>query len=294
MIITVPATSANLGPGFDCLGLAFDYRNTIEIVPSSFFSVSVKGEGARFLKTRGGNIFLNIFNEVHEKLTGDRGVYRFRFENRIPISRGLGSSSAVIVSAITAAYAMAGQPIDKGAILDRALIYESHPDNIAPATHGGFNVAVAKNGHVNCITTPMDTQLRAVVVIPDKPISTRASRNALPRKLPLAEAAQNVGRASLMVAAMMNRQYDLLRVASEDRYHQHVRMKLLPALFGVQKTALENGALMSTLSGSGSSFFSLAQDPQSAETIASAIKRRFGRFRVEIFEFDNDGVAVSE
>lgn len=294
MIITVPATSANLGPGFDCLGLAVDYHNTIEIVPSSFFSISVKGEGARFLKTRGGNIFLNIFNEKYELLTGRRDTFRFRFENRIPISRGLGSSSAVIVSAITAAYALANLPIDKAQILNEALFYESHPDNITPATYGGFNVAVLKDGQVQRITTPMPEELRAVVVIPDKPISTRSSRNAMPRKLPMGDASFNVGRSSMMVAAMMSRQYDLLRVASEDRFHQNIRMRLLPALFGVQKCALENGALMSTLSGSGSSFFNLAKDVDHAEQMAEALRNRFARFRVEIFRFDNNGVGVSE
>lgn len=290
MIITVPATSANMGPGFDCLGVAVKFHNTIEITPSRFFSVSVRGEGARFLKTKGGNIFLNIFNEKYEKLTGKRENFRFKFENNIPISRGLGSSSAVIVSAVTAAYAMAGQTPEKQTILEEALVYETHPDNITPATFGGFNVAVADKGRVHRVGIPMDETLRAVVTIPDKPISTRASRNALPKKLPLGEAVFNVGRSSLMVAALMQKDYGLLRAASEDRFHQHIRMRLLPQLFDVQRTALNAGALMSTLSGSGSSFFNLVSDADAALELAKALRSQFPRFRTEIFEFDNDGV----
>lgn len=294
MIITVPATSANMGPGFDCLGVAVKFHNVIEITPSRFFSVSVRGEGARFLKTKGGNIFLNIFNEKYEKLTGRQENFRFKFENNIPISRGLGSSSAVIVSAITAAHQMAGLAIDKQRILEEALVYEAHPDNITPATFGGFNIAVADNGKVHRVGVNMDEELRTVVVIPDKPISTRASRNALPKKLPFGEAVFNVGRSSLMVAALLRKDYSVLRAASEDRFHQHIRMRLLPQLFDVQKAALNAGALMSTLSGSGSSFFNLARNTDEAEKLARELRNAFPRFRTEIFEFDNVGVRSQE
>lgn len=294
MIITVPATSANMGPGFDCLGVAVKFHNIIEITPSRFFSVSVRGEGARFLKTKGGNIFLNIFNEKYEKLTGRQENFRFKFENNIPISRGLGSSSAVIVSAIAAAHTLAGLPLDKQRVLEEALEFEAHPDNITPAAYGGFNVAVADKGKVHRVAIDMDETLRAVVVIPDKPISTRASRNALPKKLPFGEAVFNVGRSSLMVAALMQKNYDLLRAASEDRFHQHIRMRLLPQLFDVQRAALNAGALMSTLSGSGSSFFNLARNTDHALEIAKELRAQFPRFRTEIFEFDNLGVRSQE
>lgn len=290
MQFIVPATSANLGAGFDTLGLALKLYNSVEITKSPFFNVSIKGEGAKHLKTKGGNIFINIFNEKYEKLTGRSDNFRFRFENNIPISRGLGSSSAVIVLAIYSAYAMAEQEIDKKKILEEALVYEPHPDNITPATFGGLNIAVASGGKVHSIKHELDSNLRAVVVIPNKPISTKASRNALPKKVPLTDAVFNIGRSTLLATALMQKNYELLRIASEDRLHQNIRMKFLPQLFDVQKKALESGALMSTLSGSGSTFFNLAENIESAQKIASYLSRFFNAFRVEILELDSLGV----
>lgn len=294
MYISVPATSANMGAGFDSLGVALKLYNHIEITRSRFFSIALHGEGAHFLKTKKGNIFLNIFDKTYEELTGRREAFRFKFENNIPLSRGLGSSSAVIVSAITAARAMARLPFDRAAIISRALTYEHHPDNITPATYGGFCVCAVEQERVWHIKTALEAKLRAVIVIPNKPISTRHSRNALPKRMPTEDAAFNISRSSLLTAALITRNYDYLRVASQDKLHQMIRMRFLPQLFEVQKTALDSGALMSTLSGSGSSFFSLASDQDAAEKIARALAAQFPSFRVEIVEFDTQGVHSKE
>lgn len=286
----VPATSANLGPGFDTLGLALQLYNSVEITKSPFFNVSIKGEGARYLKTKGGNIFLNIFNEKYKEITGKIDNFRFRFENNIPISRGLGSSSAVIVLAIYSAYKMAGVEVDKNRVLKEALRFESHPDNISPAVFGGLNIAVVSGGEIYRVKHDLDENLRAVVVIPDKPISTKASRNALAKKLSIADTVFNLSRSSLLVAALMERKYDLLKVASEDKIHQNIRMKFLPQLFDVQKKALESGAIMSTLSGSGSTFFNLAENLQSAKRLEYELRKSFSSFRVLMLGLDNLGV----
>ena len=148
MFISVPATSANLGPGFDALGLAIDLRNEIVIKPSRFLSISTNGEGASSPKIKKNTLFLHIFNEHYKKLKGRQGVFRFEFTNRIPISRGLGSSSAVIVAAITAAHVAAGVKYNKRRILNLALKHENHPDNITPAVMGGFNVACIEGDRI--------------------------------------------------------------------------------------------------------------------------------------------------
>ena len=148
MFVSVPATSANLGPGFDTLGLAVDLRNEIIIKPSKFLSVSTHGEGADNPKIKKNTLFLNIFNENYQRLTDRTDNFRFEFHNRIPISRGLGSSSAVIVASLSAAYTAAGVKYTKREILNQALRYENHPDNITPAVMGGFNVACVENGRV--------------------------------------------------------------------------------------------------------------------------------------------------
>ncbi len=293
MVISVPATSANLGPGFDTLGLSLDLRNFVDLKPAKFFSVSIKGEGANNPRLKGNNMFVNIFFEHYKSITGKRDNFRFVFNNSIPLSRGLGSSSAVIVSAITAAYEAAGVRISKRKLLNLALTYEPHPDNITPAIMGGFNTAVVEKGKVYSQKKALPNYLQAVVVIPNKPISTAQSRTSLPKSYSKETAVYNLSRSSLMVSAFFNENWELLRIASRDRFHQKIRMKSLPELFSVQKIAIDNGALMSTLSGSGSTFFNMVY-AEDAQKLANKLSKRFSDFRVEILDFDNDGVVVSE
>ncbi|WP_201352573.1 homoserine kinase [Hydrogenimonas urashimensis] len=289
MTISVPATSANLGPGFDTLGLSLALRNKVHIQPSSFFSVSIKGEGANNPRLKGNNLFINIFNDHYRHLTGKQGVFRFKFYNRIPLSRGLGSSSAVIVSAIASAYSAAGVNITKRKLLNLALHYEHHPDNITPAVMGGFNVAVVENRRVYSQKKRIPNYLKAVLVIPDKPISTAHSRTTLPRSYRKEDAIYNLSHASLLTACFFNESWEMLRIAARDRFHQMARMKNLPELFEVQKIAIEHNALMSTLSGSGSTFFNMVYK-EDAEALLKKFKERFPTFRSAVCEFDNDGV----
>lgn len=292
MTISVPATSANLGPGFDTLGLSLSLRNRVVIQPSSFFSVSIKGEGANNPRLKGNNLFVNIFNEHYRHLTGKRGVFRFKFFNKIPISRGLGSSSAVIVSAIASAYSAAGVNVSKRKLLNLALHYEHHPDNITPAVMGGFNVAVVENRKVYSQKKRIPGYLKAVVVIPDKPISTARSRTTLPRSYRKEDAIYNLSHSSLLTACFFNESWEMLRIAARDRFHQYVRMKMLPELFEVQKTAIEHGALMSTLSGSGSTFFNMVYK-EDAPLLQRKFQEKFPSFRALLLDFDNDGVIFS-
>ncbi len=289
MTISVPATSANLGPGFDTLGLSLSLRNKVHIQPSSFFSVSIKGEGADNPRLKGNNLFINIFNDHYKHLTGTKRTFRFRFYNKIPISRGLGSSSAVIVSAIATAYAAAGVNISKRKLLNLALHYEHHPDNITPAVMGGFNVAVVENRKVFSQKKRIPGYLKAVVVIPDRPTSTAHSRTTLPKSYRKEDAVYNLSHSSLLTACFFNESWEMLRIAARDRFHQYARMKQLPELFDVQKIAIEHGVLMSTLSGSGSTFFNMVYK-EDAPALREAFVKRFPNFRCVILDFDNDGV----
>jgi len=291
VLISVPATSANLGPGFDTLGLAIDLRNEILIKPSRFLSLSTHGEGAENTRIKKNTLFLNIFNKHYKRLSGKHNTFRFEFTNRIPISRGMGSSSAVIVAAITAAYAAAGAKYNKREILNQALKFEHHPDNITPAVMGGFNVACLEGDRVFSKKRRMPGYLRAVLVIPDRTISTNRSRHVLPKVYPKEEMIYSLSRAAYMTALFMSESWDQLRIASKDKIHQDRRMKMMPELFQVQKIALANGALMSTLSGSGSTFFSLCYE-EDAESIAQALATRFPHYRVWVHSLDNHGVTV--
>lgn len=291
MKILVPATSANLGPGFDCLGLSLALFNHTIIEKSNFFSISVNGEGSENLSLKKNNIFVSIFNEIYQRLSGRKDHFRFIFDNAIPLSRGLGSSSAVIIGAIASAYEMAGFKAEKEKILNEALKYENHPDNIAPAALGGFVVSMVENEKVFSIKKDLDENLNAVVVIPNVAMSTEQSRNALPSNLSLKDSVFNLCHSSFLTACFLEKKYDLLALASKDLLHQTRRMQNLPELFEVQKFALENKALMSTLSGSGSSFFNLAYKDD-AKYLAQKMEQKFGHFKVLCLEFDNKGFKI--
>ena len=291
MTVSVPATSANLGPGFDTLGLAINLRNTVSIVPSKFHSVSLKGEGSKNPKLKDNNMFITIFNDFHKNISNRKKQFRFEFHNEVPLSRGLGSSSAVIISAISSAYAIENMKLSKQKLLNLALSYESHPDNITPAVMGGFTVATVSDNEVNFIKKSLPKSLKAVVVIPNRPISTHLSRKTLPFKYSKEDTIFNVSHSSLITAAFMSENWEMLREASKDRIHQYYRMKQMPELFSVQKVALRNGALMSTLSGSGSTFFSLVYE-EDAQKLVSKLKENFSHFKVFSCDLDNDGVKV--
>ena len=291
MKVSVPATSANLGPGFDSLGIAITMKNQVIIRPSKFHSVSLKGEGANNPVLKDNNMFISIFNDFYHNLSHKKRHFRFEFFNEIPLSRGLGSSSAVIVSAIASAYAIEGIKLDKNKVLNLALAYENHHDNITPAVMGGFNVATVQDNEVRYINKSIPKALKAVIVVPNRPISTQLSRKTLPFKYSKDDVIFNISHSSLLTAAFMSEDWKMLRTASLDKVHQKYRMKQMPELFDVQKTALRSGALMSTLSGSGSTLFSIcfADD---AKRIEKALRNRFSHFKVFTSDFDNTGVKI--
>ena len=293
MHFRVPATSANLGPGFDCLGLALGLYNYFKITPSKITSIQIRGEGEKNPKLRVDNMFVRIFNQQIAKLSKESFSCKFTFENSIPVSRGLGSSSAVIIGAISAAYKITNTPFDKQKILNEALIYESHPDNITPACMGGFNSCMLMKKEVRFLNKKIPPLLKAVVVIPNQSISTNQSRQTLPYRYSQKDAVFNLSHSTLLASAFFAEKWEMLREASQDRFHQYYRMKQLPFLFEVQKIALHNGALMSTLSGSGSTFFSLCYK-EDAPKVQKALQNRFSKLRILSLDFDNKGVAFED
>ena len=291
MEFRVPATSANLGSGFDSLGLALALYNRFSLKPSKITSIQIYGEGSKNPKLRVDNMFVRIFNAQLKKLIGCTLPFKFIFDNAIPISRGLGSSSAVIIGAISAAFKVAQVPFDKQKILNLALHYESHPDNITPACMGGFNVCMLANREkeVRFVHKTLPNSIVAVVVIPNQSISTHLSRQALPKHYCQKDVVFNLSHASLLSSALITEKFELLREASQDRLHQFYRMKQIPLLFEVQRTALHNGALMSALSGSGSGFLNLCYR-EDAKRLSDVFLHKFSKLRILNLEFDNTGV----
>jgi len=182
---------------------------------------------------------------------------------------------------------------NKRDLLNRALTYEHHPDNITSAVMGGFNVSCVEGNRVYSKKKRMPEYLRAVVVVPNRTISTAKSRTILPKMYRKEETVYSLSRSSYMTALFLSESWDLLRIASKDKLHQARRMKMIPELFDVQKLALKHGALMSTLSGSGSTFFNLAYD-KDAIKIAEVLTKRFPQFRVFTLSLDNTGVTTRD
>ena len=291
MKILSPATSANLGPGFDSLGLAIKLYNEITITEQSFSQISISGEGENNSGLKKHNSFVNIFNSTLSELGLKGKNFRFDFKNAIPLSRGLGSSSAIIISAIFAAYKIAGFSLSKNKLVDLGLAYEPHPDNIAPCAHGGFCVSILKGNSVITKKATLSGDLRAVVVVPPIKISTAASRSALQASYSRSDCVSNLSHASLMSAAFVSGDYELLRLCGVDKMHEDARMKAVPELFKIREIAYQNGALLSTLSGSGSSFFNLVYK-NDAKKLKSLLASEFSSFSVNAYELDNEGAQI--
>lgn len=294
MNFSVPATSANLGPGFDTLGLSLNLRNYFSIQHSKKQEISLFGEGSENARFLINNLFVKIFTKTYLSL-GGTDEFSFKFYNNIPLSRGLGSSSAIVVGAIFSAYKMAEKIPYKQDILDISLQYEKHPDNITPAVFGGFNSSAIKSvdnkKYVFNLKKRIPKDIKAVIVIPNKPISTRYSRSLLPKTYSDKECIFNISNSSLLSAAFFSESWDMLRVASRDCMHEGIRMSAMPILFKIQRAALNAGALMSTLSGSGSTVFSVCYASECSD-LKAILSAKFPYFKVLALDFDNDGVKI--
>lgn len=254
----VPATSANLGPGFDCLGLALQMQSEFTVDLDGPPGIVIEGEGSDSLPRDERNLVhksIRSFLDRQGKPTPD---FALHIVNRIPLSGGLGSSSAALVAAIMLGNAIGGANLSVGQILDIAADLEGHPDNVAPALLGGLVVSAATgDGSVTALRMPVPPSLSAVLFIPEFSVRTKRARQVLPRYVPHRDASFNVGRAALLLAALANNRLDALRSAMQDRLHQPYRSRLFPAMGAIFEGALAAGAEGACLSGSGSAILAL-------------------------------------
>jgi homoserine kinase len=258
--VRVPATSANLGPGFDALGLALALANRVRVLPADRVVVTVEGEGAAVLQTGPENLIYRALAAVAEHLGKSPPSVRLECVNAIPLARGLGSSSAAIVAGLLAGNRLCGERLTAAQLLNLAVEIEGHPDNVTPALLGGVRVCVRADGQVLQTPVRLARPLRTALFVPDFPMETEAARRLLPGTLSLADAVFNVGRAALLVAALANGDYALLREATRDRLHQPARAALFPAMSAFFAAALDAGAVGAFLSGAGSTLLALVAD----------------------------------
>ena len=251
--IRVPATSANLGPGFDSLGLALDIWNEVLFEESDSLTYRVTGEGAERLNHRPKNLLTDSFKRVHEICGKPLRGANIQAHNNILHSSGLGSSAAAIIAGIYGANELLNKPLDTNALVKLATEIEGHPDNVAPALLGGLVVSVITESEV--ITRRYDVPpLSIVVVKPEVHWQTRTARSVLPNAVSRADAIFNIGRTALVIDALRNGNLDLLQKVMDDRIHQSYRLKHIPAGIAAYKTAKQFGA--AALSGAGPSIIS--------------------------------------
>jgi homoserine kinase len=268
VIVRVPATSANLGPGFDCLGLAVDI----------WASITVSLEGAPPNRSDPMAVMaLTAARRLFDKAghTPPEGLSA-SYEGDIPIARGLGASAVARIGGLVAANTLAGEPFDREALLDIAADLEGHADNVTPALLGGLQVSVIDRLRVLHVAASLPAGLLAVLFVPDLSMPTRESRKLLPRHLSREDAVHNTGRASLLVAALAAGRLDLLDAATQDRLHQKPRSKLFPAMFPIFEAARAAGAHCAYLSGGGSTIcaFATSNEEGIADAMAEAAHNR--------------------
>lgn len=288
--VRTPATSANLGPGFDALGLALSLHDEVEVTaefggPAAPVEVTVDGEGAGSVPLDERHLVVRSLRAAFAELGEQPSALRLRCRNALPHGRGLGSSAAAIVGGVVAARALTGLTAhdDALAVADRI---EGHPDNVAACLLGGLTVAWRDDaGAARATRVDVHPDVAPVVCVPSFEVSTEKARGLLPDTVPHADAAANAGRAALLVHAL-GRQPDLLLDATADRLHQHYREPAMPATYALV-TALRADGLAAVVSGAGPTVLVLATGDRIGQVRALA-----GGWDVRALQVDTRGVVV--
>ncbi len=259
--VKVPATTANLGPGFDCLGLALPIYNTITveetIMPGTGIEINIIDETHEqdliSIPTDENNIVYKAIELLYNSIGQTPSELKITIKTQIPIARGLGSSASIIVGGLIAANELLGRPADEAALLSIATEIENHPDNITPAVVGGFVVSsLEEDGSVvySKINWPKDWNI--TVCIPDYELSTSIARSVLPAEVPLKDAIFNLKHTAMLVQAVNTHDEKLMKIALDDRLHQQYREKLIPGLVEIKEALKhEENVLGVVISGAG-------------------------------------------
>lgn len=267
--LRVPATSANLGPAFDCAGLALARYDVLQfaVVPSGL-EVEVTGIGAGDLPTDESHLVVRAFRAACDELGWQPAGLRLTAANRIPQGRGMGSSAAAVVAGVVGAWELCPdvEARDDDAVLRLVSEIEGHPDNVAPCLLGGATLSWSEPGGARAARLDLDPRLRPVVLVPQETLSTHVARGLLPDGVPHHDAAFNAGRAALLVHAL-TRDPRLLLAATEDRLHQRQRAEAMPGSLALLDR-LRDAGLPAVVSGAGPSLLVLTVGPEEASRVA--------------------------
>ncbi len=258
--VDVPATSANLGPGFDCLGIALQLFNHMTLVPNDSFEVQIEGEAAEQLPTTRENVVVKAIDRVIDYVRAEKvpREYRLVLQNDIPVAAGLGSSASAIVGGLLLGNTLVAhfepqRQLTKKQILGLATEIEGHPDNVSSAIFGGGSLTWQDGTDLRYVKIPLPASLWFVVATPYFQLLTETSRHVVPIKVDRADAVYNIAQASRLMIALCTGDLNLLRGGFGDKLHEPYRRALIPGCQEVQRAAVRGGAVATTLSGAGPS-----------------------------------------
>ncbi len=294
--LRIPASTSNIGPGFDTLGLALNLYNYLEMEETAEgIVVHYEGEGAERLGEIPPEESLpyRAAKEVFQLVGHSPRGLKVSLINNIPLGRGLGSSGAVCVGSIAAAFLLAGLKLTPHLILRIALQFERHPDNITPSLMGGFTVSCVVQGRVFFVKIPPTFSFKVVAIVPELELSTQDSRKVLASQISFEDAQFNINRVALLVAGFATGNPGVLMEGLQDRLHQPYRAGLLPGLYEVFDEGYLMGALGCFLSGAGSSIIALTQTNarQIGRRMSMLWQKKFGiTNHWQVFQVDNEGM----
>ena len=301
--ITVPATTANLGPGFDCIGAALSLYNRFQfsrLEPSATekLKITVTGQEAAKVKTDESNLAYVAFVTLYDRLNQSPPPLAIHIDMQVPLARGLGSSATAIVGGLVGANELAGAPLSQVEVMQLAIELEGHPDNVVPALLGGCRLAASNTpgGSWEICDIPWHPDIVPVAAIPDFELSTAEARKVLPADYSMADAIFNAAHLGLLVRALATGDRNWLRCALQDKIHQPYRQSLIKGYEAVQQAALNAGACGMVISGAGPTLLALT-DVTNADAVVREMATAWMEFGVKAdvraISLDNQGAQVS-
>jgi homoserine kinase len=294
--VKIPATSANLGPGFDCLGLALTLYHTVifTVTDTPGLEIIAFGEDAHKVPLDESNLVWQSAKLIFDQFSETPIGLHIRQNNEIPVGSGLGSSSTAVLAGLFGANAILGNPLTRAELLQIATNLEGHPDNVAPAVYGGLILGVQEESGL--LIEPIHIpEMTVVIVLPDYTLLTTEARAALPQTLSLQDAIFNTSRLALLIGAFKSANYALLPHAMQDRFHQPHRIPLIPGMAAAFAAAKEAGAAAVALSGAGPSLIAFAPEHHApiGQAAAAAFQQHGLASRRWILSVDMQGTAVT-
>ena len=294
-IARIPASTTNLGPGFDVLGLALQLYSTVELEEvDAGIEILIRGLDSEIITKGVDNIAYRAADLVFERSGYEPKGLRLSLVNGIPAIRGLGGSGTAILGGLLTANALRDEPFSQAELLNFATELEGHPDNVAASLLGGLVVSLQHDERVHTIKLDCQPNLCVAVAIPDFQLPTKQARGVLPEKIKFCDAVHNVSCSSLLVAAFATENLDLLPLAMRDRLHQPYRTPLIPGFDDVAEAAMRAGALSIALSGAGPSIAAYCTTAE--QEIANQMHQAFAKngisCDVKILSIDSTGATV--